>query len=46
MTFELNKLDTSLIPEWIKEIEEIFQKLKEEKLSENKKKYDYVIEFM
>ena len=44
MTFELDELNTGLISEWMKKVEEIFQKLKEEKLPKNRREYDHVIE--
>ena len=46
MTFELDELNTGFIPEWIREIKEIFQESEKRRLPENKREYDYVIELI
>ena len=46
MTFELDELDVGPIPEWMKEVKEIFRDSKERKLPESRGEYDYVIELI
>ena len=45
ITYKINNLETNPIPGWMREVEEVCQEQKREKLSESRGEYDHAIEF-
>ena len=46
ITYEINNMETSPIPEWIKEVEDICQEKKRKKLLKSRREYDHAIELI
>ena len=46
ITYEINNLKTSPIPEWMKEVEKVCQEQERKELPESKREYDHAIELI